>query len=156
MPVKICSKCKEEKSFSCFYKSKKGCKHGLSSYCKECYKILRHTRWKRDKEKVKQQYKKWEQNNPDKRKNIQLRNNHGLTLDDYNAMLKNQRGVCAICGRPERIKHKEKIRDLAVDHNHQTGKIRQLLCGNCNYMLGHADENITILQNAITYLLKHE
>jgi hypothetical protein len=62
-------------------------------------------------------------------------------------MLMCQNCGCAICSEkaPE---HKS----LCVDHNHKTGKIRGLLCGNCNLMIGLVKDNPTILRHAITYL----
>lgn len=68
-------------------------------------------------------------------------------------MLEAQEGVCAICGKPET---KPNAKYLAVDHNHETGVIRGLLCNNCNRALGLLGDNVETLQNAINYLLKHE
>jgi len=69
-------------------------------------------------------------------------------------MLKKQNGKCYICGKKETYKYKYKIRDLSVDHNHKTGKIRALLCTKCNNMLGMADDNPFILIKAAKYLLE--
>lgn len=52
-------------------------------------------------------------------------------------------------------KHEENRNGLFIDHNHETGKIRQLLCLNCNTLLGHASDDIEILTKAIIYLNKH-
>lgn len=69
---------------------------------------------------------------------------YGLTVGEYKAMLEKQKGLCAICGKPEtrkntaskgRIKHKA-ICNLCIDHNHTTGKVRALLCHECNRKLG--------------------
>jgi hypothetical protein len=64
-------------------------------------------------------------------------------------MLEVQNGCCAICGVQE--KHTEKKR-LYVDHCHTNNHVRGLLCNNCNFVLGHAKDNTTILENAILYL----
>lgn len=56
---------------------------------------------------------------------------YGLTVEDYNKMLKHQKGRCAICGKTE----KEHGRHLCVDHNHKTGMVRGLLCLYCNSRL---------------------
>lgn len=61
-----------------------------------------------------------------------------------------QDGCCAICEKPE----KEIDRQLAIDHCHATGHIRGLLCNSCNWMLGHAQDNVYILQGAIDYIKK--
>ena len=55
---------------------------------------------------------------------------YGITAEQYNKMLAEQNGVCAICGRPPKTKR------LHVDHDHKTGKIRALLCMMCNTKLG--------------------
>lgn len=118
------------------------------------------------------QAKQWRVNNPDKAKAIAERakpkqreyyesgrgkyqsrkgllTRYGLTLEQYNAMVEAQGGVCAICGKPE---DREKTYNLSVDHCHVTGRIRGLLCAKCNSALGHMEDNITYLQNAISYL----
>lgn len=71
---------------------------------------------------------------------------YGLTLEQYNDMLVNQVGVCAIC------KEKPADRRLSVDHNHKTGKVRGLLCRNCNTALGGFKDSVLILKSAIEYL----
>ena len=70
-------------------------------------------------------------------------------------MLDDQGGVCAICGKPE-IKERTPgvVFHLSVDHVHDTGKIRGLLCCKCNRFIGLAGEDIAILSNAIGYLKK--
>jgi hypothetical protein len=87
-------------------------------------------------------------NNPEYTKNQKLKQAFGITLDDYNQMLFKQNGKCAICN----IHHTEFKRALSVDHCHITGKIRGLLCDNCNHILGKAKDNITILKQSIKYL----
>ena len=63
-------------------------------------------------------------------------------------MALNQKGLCAIC--------KERVGDaLRVDHDHETGNLRALLCNNCNALLGFAGENSETLARAIEYLKKH-
>lgn len=62
-----------------------------------------------------------------------------------------QNNCCAICGKSE---YEERKR-LALDHNHETGVIRGLLCGRCNRLIGFAEDSPDILQSAINYLKKH-
>lgn len=77
-----------------------------------------------------------------------LKKRFGITIEEYNEMFNKQNGICLICG-----KHQSEIKKrFAVDHNHETGKIRGLLCGKCNPLLGYADDNINILLSAINYL----
>lgn len=120
---------------------------------KEELKAYRDEYKKNNKEKIKEQQKQYRLNNPEKIKNHDLFSSYGITLAEYNSMLESQNNVCAICGNCETEKtDKNKNRNLAVDHNHKTGKIRGLLCGKCNKMIGLANDNITILQSAINYL----
>jgi len=73
---------------------------------------------------------------------------HGLTLEQYQEMYDEQNGCCAICS----IHQNELKQALCVDHNHQTNKIRGLLCGKCNRGIGYLNDNIDLLQAAINYL----
>lgn len=72
----------------------------------------------------------------------------GLTTEHYDAMFNKQEGKCAICG----IHQSELKPALCIDHNHQTNKIRGLLCGKCNRGLGYLNDSIDLLQAAINYL----
>ena len=65
-------------------------------------------------------------------------------------LIREQNNKCAICGKEETGGMR-----LALDHNHTTGKVRALLCRNCNKMIGCAKEDISILAKAIEYLKKH-
>jgi Recombination endonuclease VII len=73
--------------------------------------------------------------------------NYGMDTNDYNDLLREQHGKCAICSKPPKGD-----RNLCIDHNHNTGKIRGLLCQSCNLILGHSSDSICILQKAIKYL----
>lgn len=77
----------------------------------------------------------------------------GLTPDQYISMLDAQGGVCAICEKPERSAKKGgRIKDLAVDHDHETGAVRGLLCANCNKGIGNLGDSVDILIAAAAYL----
>lgn len=80
---------------------------------------------------------------------------YGLSVYEYEHMLKKQNHVCAICKKPEILIRNGKVQPLSVDHDHDTGKIRGLLCVNCNKILGHAHDDVAVLQTAIQYLRKH-
>lgn len=81
-------------------------------------------------------------------RNLNLKYAYGITIDQYEQMFNVQEGKCKICN-----KHQNELKQpLSVDHNHTTNKIRGLLCQNCNTILGHAKDNIDILQKAINYL----
>lgn len=98
-----------------------------------------------------QEYRK---KNPDKMRAIDLKKNYDLPIEEYIEMLLDQKGVCAVCEQPETsIDHRtKKVRNLAVDHNHVTGKVRGLLCSHCNRGMGFLREDIKILRNLIKYL----
>ena len=79
-----------------------------------------------------------------------LKKTYGVTKEEYLEMFYNQGGACWICSKtPE-----ENGQSLAVDHCHDTGKVRGLLCSQCNLMLGYAEDNIGTLATAIKYLRK--
>lgn len=155
---KRCSKCKEIKSFSEYFKQTNG-KHGLKSYCKECCKIYNLEWYHKNPENAKESKKRWVDANKDKRKEYQIKykdrqresqyqRHYGITTQDYEEMFSNQNGVCAACGNPQ-------TKRLFVDHSHETGEVRGLLCHNCNAALGHAKDNVKILNNLIGYLNEH-
>ena len=74
-----------------------------------------------------------------------LKRKFNLSLEEYQVLLERQNGVCGIC--------KNKCtRELAVDHCHITGRVRGLLCNNCNRGIGHLRDSIDVLSAAITYL----
>jgi hypothetical protein len=85
-------------------------------------------------------------------RNRQLTTKFGLSLDEYNAILEDQGGVCAICGDAETKMWKGRLCNLAVDHDHKTGRVRGLLCSNCNRGIGLLQDDIERLQAAINYL----
>jgi len=75
---------------------------------------------------------------------------HGIDLNEYERMSKEQNHTCAICHIPPR-----EGQNLDVDHDHATGKIRGLLCGPCNRMLGSARDNPMTLREGALYLERH-
>jgi hypothetical protein len=104
-------------------------------------------------EEIKEQQKQYRLKYPEKIKNHDLLSGHGITLNDYNKMLKEQNNGCAICGNPETDKEvNKKVKSLSVDHDHKTGKVRGLLCSKCNKGIGLFQDNIKLLQSAINYL----
>jgi hypothetical protein len=79
---------------------------------------------------------------------LQTRKKYGLTLNQYRMLFEMQNHKCAICGQQQE-------QTLSVDHDHRTGKVRELLCIKCNTIIGFADDNVEILQKAIEYLQHH-
>lgn len=104
------------------------------------------------KEGKKAYLKAYRQLSPHIEKGRALRESFGISLEQYQEMHNEQDGKCKICGQPETQKRNGKVRALAVDHNHKTGKIRGLLCSDCNTGIGKLKEDVEILQNAIRYL----
>jgi hypothetical protein len=89
-------------------------------------------------------------------KNYWIRHKYGIELEDYEEIRLVQNNLCAICGKAETSIHKRyghsKVRQLCIDHDHDTGKIRGLLCQRCNQGLGLFQENIDNLNKAVEYL----
>lgn len=83
-------------------------------------------------------------------KNYDLIKKYGITTEQVEFILENQKGLCAICSNPS-----QNGKRLYVDHNHTTNKVRELLCQHCNTGLGMFFENIEILKKAVLYLEKH-
>lgn len=83
-------------------------------------------------------------------RNKHYKKTYGITLEEYDQLLEAQGGGCAICGAKESTRG----RRLGVDHNHETKKVRGLLCNHCNSLIGFAKDDTYILQQAIDYLRK--
>src|SRR5437879_6504440 len=77
---------------------------------------------------------------------------YGLTPRDYDALSQAQGGVCASCGNGERSHFRGETRKLAIDHCHQSGKVRGLLCGNCNRALGLLHEDPEKIKALLRYV----
>lgn len=105
----------------------------------------------KNRDKINKQTKKYWDAHPEEFRQKQLRRKlkiYGITPQIYNDIFEKQNGVCAICGN---IQDRKNRKMLAVDHCHNTGKVRGLLCDKCNIGLGHFD-NVKDLELAINYL----
>lgn len=127
METKICTKCKIEKSIIDYNKDPQK-SDGLHSQCKNC----------RKKERTNSIIRR--------ERDYKLKKRYNLSLNDYEYYYHLQNGRCAICSKEDK---------LVVDHNHKTGKIRELLCHSCNVLIGFSRENEYILQEAINYIKRH-
>lgn len=107
------------------------------------------------KEKKLAANKVWMANNKDYRQQyswkLLLKNKYGITEEIYNDLFEKQAGCCRICG----IHQSNLKKRLYVDHDHISLKVRALLCVNCNMLIGHAQEDIKILEKSINYLKHH-
>jgi hypothetical protein len=129
MQTKVCTKCDEEKNIEEFSVSK----NKIQAWCKLCVRS----------------YVKEKRNlySPLDKKNKKLLEKYGIGISYYNILKTKQSGLCAIC---------KNERELEVDHNHDNGIIRGLLCSSCNKLIGFANDDISILKSAIEYLEGHK
>ena len=136
---KTCTKCGREKPVDHFPSRKHGRFH-RSAWCKHC-----HRDHNRDVH-AKGYRAAW-----NRLKRL------GLTPEAYQLMVTAQNNLCAICGKPEnRIHHRtKKLADLCVDHDHETGLIRGLLCRDCNVGIGNLGDDPARLRAAVAYLAAH-
>lgn len=106
------------------------------------------------REQVKNQARKWNAKNPEMKRSGRLKRTFGISLDQYQELLKAQGNKCAICDKQRTgVKTKGKRENsLHVDHCHTTGKVRGILCNNCNAGIGHFKDSPELLKNAILYL----
>ena len=85
--------------------------------------------------------------------------NYGITADQFDAMVVDQHGCCAICKQlPSQRWHarsRGQYRSLHVDHDHITGRVRGLLCGFCNLTLGHLEKNAPHFSEMLSYIERH-
>ena len=134
--------------------------------CVECAKRNSQRRWdegkttewkQKKKEQVnacnRRRYKSLTPEEKRKRNRAQQVSLYGLTLEQYDAMFIEQKGVCAICGYPETNPKKT---NMCIDHDHNTGKVRSLLCDRCNRGIGVFGDNIQLLEKSILYLKNHK
>lgn len=183
--MRICTKCNQEKPLKEFPKDKKRyqghrseCKQCVSIYNKQYYKVYYKTNIQHEKDRGKK-YRKinkerchqrsnkyYNTHKKEKRqyydKNLKhilkgkqkswYKRMYGMTVEQKKEMLKSQHYKCLICDKNLHYSHK---RMVCVDHNHDTGKVRGILCRHCNCTLGLVHENINTLHNMINYVIKY-
>ena len=158
---KRCSCCKQIKNVTEFSKSDKF-KSGYVCVCREC--VSKKNKEYSDKHKKQKiiTNKKYYSNNietiKDNNRRNHLRRTFQLLPEDYDKLLEEQGGVCAICGGKSgpysNLEHR--LPSLCVDHNHKTGKIRGLLCHRCNIWISGVEYNKQLVQAAYNYLDMYE
>jgi hypothetical protein len=82
----------------------------------------------------------------------QLKNLYGLSMDKYEGLLEKQENKCAVCG----IDFQLLTRNPHIDHNHNTGEIRGILCSNCNTALGLLKDDVVRVQKLMEYIVKFQ
>lgn len=142
---KTCNKCNKHKLAGEFFKDK-GISDGLSTICKTC-KTETTMAWRAAN---REQYNANQRKQHAKNYTRNRLYRYDLTPDEYNGMLTAQDNKCAICNCPP-----QGTRPLVIDHNHDTGAVRGLLCYGCNRAL-HVLENAELLAKSQNYLKKHE
>lgn len=155
MSSRRCYVCKTVKPISEFYTSKR---NGHCYECKQCSRAYKR-KYRQDnydkvaayfkaykaknRERIREANRKHAKANPHIHRDYMLRKLYGISLKEYNEMLKRQCGYCAIC-------HNET--KLNVDHCHETKMVRGLLCRSCNQGIGHFMDDPTLLRSAAGYL----
>jgi hypothetical protein len=136
---KKCSNCKEVLPVSNFVRRKfDSGSWGYTSWCKPCRNNKSKEEWK-----------------DGSIRDYVYKRKFGISLSDYEKILKSQDGKCAICQTQKPTGHGAKYGRFSVDHDHSTGEVRGLLCSNCNIGLGAFRDNVDVIKNAIFYIDRH-
>lgn len=134
----VCRRCQEAKPLSGFHKDTRRVT-GYTDECRDCRRVIARA--------------------------AHILRTYGITQDQYDALYAEQEGRCAICGCDDemmtipngsRNRQARRFSHLYVDHDHRTGKVRGLLCQDCNLGLGAFKDNGIILRTAAAYLRKHQ
>lgn len=135
--IKTCLICKETKPLGEFPKNRQYA-DGHHGWCRPCKNARYRERYAAHTGVVRagqfRRYLKWQ---------------YGLTFDQYEALVAKHGGLCGICKQPQQDPQKQR---LCVDHDHQTGEVRGLLCSACNFGIGFFRDNIATLESALAYL----
>jgi hypothetical protein len=110
--------------------------------CKECARVRDNTRYANNKEEY-----------AIRNRRARLKQEYGLTIEAYTAMLQVQFYKCAACG--DKLDPEVKRHAICVDHDHVTGEVRQLICRHCNIALGYVKDDVDRLEKLIVYLRRH-
>lgn len=161
--LKPCSKCGQLKPLNEFYKAS-GTKDGHRGECIACAKVIRREWYDANRDKAFESARRWNERNPERvaayreeyrnrperkraMRDLYYRRTFGITADDVDALIEKQGGVCTICGRTP-----ERLASWHVDHCHETGVVRGILCIDCNQGIGKFHEDPERLRAAADYL----
>jgi len=146
--LKTCTKCKKAKSLDLFHNNKNN-KDGKMYICITCRRNYKKEYYKKTADHQRKRSREYHNDHPNHNKEYILKSKYGISINDKIEMLKNQNNKCFGC-------NKSLVETSSnIDHDHKTGKIRGLLCNNCNLTLGLVYDNISILQNLIRYLKRN-
>lgn len=150
---KMCGRCGQSRPLEDFHVHR-GNTDGRQDWCKVCLNKYNREQWHKSPKRA-EYVRRWNSENKEKRARTsyvyRLREQYGMEMEDYERLLAEQGGGCGICGRKKPTKGK---RYFCVDHCHETGKVRGLLCYNCNVAVGHFRNSVALLEKAIGYLRK--
>ncbi len=107
---------------------------------------------KRNRGRHKKYQRKYNQEHKAYFRDYWLKSNYGISLERYEKMYDKQRGNCLICNQEETVGNQYGQYRLSIDHDHETGRVRGLLCNRCNRGLGYFKHSKKILLNALKYL----
>lgn len=143
--LKKCPRCGKLLEDSEFYIQKSDRHKGkLTSWCKKCCSKQSAERYKNNIEKCREEHRNWVNKNKDKVAFTKAKSAYGITKEEYDSLTRK----CQICGSEK---------NLVIDHSHQSGRIRGMLCNSCNKGLGFFRDNPALLERASDYVLgKHE
>ena len=161
--MKRCKVCAESKPLTEFYAAA-GTRDGYRLECKLCNLAVRAAKYRANPLPARERAAQWQRDNPERyqarqreyvetgKKSVANRKSHlkrkyGLTLKAFDALLASQGGGCAICGRPDADN---------VDHDHDTGRVRGILCFPCNVAIGLVHEDEERLLAAASYLTRDD
>lgn len=123
-----------------------------SRYCRTCLRERRRAYVAKDENRERLRIREAQRSRSRRglNRDLHLRRHYGITLAEYEALKEAQKGVCAACGQPQKPSRSHP--DLVVDHCHESGEVRGLLCNNCNAALGQVREDPEILMALHRYL----
>lgn len=147
-PRKVCRKCKLEKLHDEFTRYTKS-KDGRRSFCRSCASLDAKLYHQNNRERVLERERNRYHSDKNHSRDKHLRKRFKITLEQFNKLLEQQHGVCAICGGPPVMGQ-----SLHVDHDHQTGQVRGLLCGRCNTGIGLLGDTEAGISKALEYFRK--
>jgi hypothetical protein len=149
--TKQCRTCLKYLPLDAFYRNPTA-KSGYQASCKECKKQNVKKWCEANPDRVKRAKKKHHGKSWRRRKNNQMRTLYGIDVETYEKLFAEQNGLCAVCKKPETLKRGDVVVNLSLDHCHTTGKIRGLLCANCNNGMGRFKDDPALLRAAAEYL----
>lgn len=157
--TKYCTKCKEYLDFSHFSKKRTGV-NGLNSVCRLCNKKRIDIYYKEENNKIKEKDRvrnnRVTENGLTSARERKIKVQYNISGEEYAQMIKDQSNLCAICNKPETAGSRYGgIRALAIDHHHESGRVRGLLCNKCNSAIGLLYEDTELFRKAIEYLTKN-